>query len=54
MAAALRDLGVTVTHEEADGHLPLTVMADGLAGGRITLDASVSSQFLTALLMPRR
>jgi 3-phosphoshikimate 1-carboxyvinyltransferase len=51
MAAALRDLGVTVTHEEADGHLPLTVMADGLAGGRITLDASVSSQFLTALLM---
>ena len=51
MAAALRDLGVTVTHEEADGHLPLTVRADGLAGGRITLDASVSSQFLTALLM---
>ena len=51
MVAALRDLGVTVTYEDADGHLPLTVTSDGLAGGQITLDASVSSQFLTGLLM---
>jgi 3-phosphoshikimate 1-carboxyvinyltransferase len=51
MVAALRDLGVTVTHSGADGHLPLTVESDGLAGGAVTLDASVSSQFLTGLLM---
>ena len=51
MVAALRDLGATVTHTGEDGHLPLTVESDGLAGGRITMDASVSSQFLTALLM---
>ena len=51
MVAALRDLGVTVTHSGPDGHLPLTVESGGLAGGQVTMDASVSSQFLTALLM---
>jgi len=51
MVEALRGLGVTVTHEQAEGHLPLTVTTDGLVGGQVTLDASVSSQFLTALLM---
>ncbi len=51
MVAALRDLGATVTHSGPDGHLPLTVESGGLAGGQVTMDASVSSQFLTALLM---
>jgi len=51
MVEALRGLGVTVTHEEADGCLPLTVVTEGMPGGQVTLDASVSSQFLTALLM---
>ncbi|HWG14271.1 MAG TPA: 3-phosphoshikimate 1-carboxyvinyltransferase, partial [Streptosporangiaceae bacterium] len=51
IAGALRDLGATITYEGEDGHLPLTVTSDGLAGGAVTLDASVSSQFLTALLM---
>ncbi len=51
MVAALRDLGATVTHSGPDGHLPLTVESAGLAGGQVTMDASVSSQFLTALLM---
>jgi 3-phosphoshikimate 1-carboxyvinyltransferase len=51
VAAALRDLGATITYEGEDGHLPLTVTSAGLAGGAVTLDASVSSQFLTALLM---
>jgi 3-phosphoshikimate 1-carboxyvinyltransferase len=51
MVAALRDLGATVTHTGEDGRLPLTVESDGLAGGQVTMDASVSSQFLTALLM---
>ncbi|NUO56661.1 MAG: 3-phosphoshikimate 1-carboxyvinyltransferase [Hamadaea sp.] len=48
---ALRQLGVEVTCDEAEGHLPLTVQADGVKGGTLTLDASLSSQFLTALLM---
>ncbi|MFF7181581.1 3-phosphoshikimate 1-carboxyvinyltransferase [Streptomyces sp. NPDC008121] len=33
------------------GGLPLTVESDGLPGGRITLDSSLSSQYLTGLLM---
>ena len=51
MVGALRELGVTVTYAGADGHLPLTVTSQGMTGGPVTLDASVSSQFLTALLM---
>ncbi len=51
MVAALRALGVPVTYAGADGHLPLTVLARGMTGRRVTLDASVSSQFLSALLM---
>ncbi|WP_027346228.1 3-phosphoshikimate 1-carboxyvinyltransferase [Hamadaea tsunoensis] len=48
---ALRQLGVDVTCEQAEGHLPLTVHAAGVKGGAITLDASLSSQFLTAILL---
>jgi 3-phosphoshikimate 1-carboxyvinyltransferase len=48
---ALRSLGVDLRHEEAEGRLPLTVEADGIKGGAIDLDASLSSQFLTALLL---
>ena len=47
---ALRDLGadVTATHDR----LPLTVHGRGwLLGGSVTLDASMSSQFVSALLL---
>jgi 3-phosphoshikimate 1-carboxyvinyltransferase len=48
---ALRELGVSIIHHENEGHHPLTVHADGIKGGHITLDAGLSSQFLTALLL---
>jgi 3-phosphoshikimate 1-carboxyvinyltransferase len=51
LTEALRDLGVDLTHEGAEGHHPVTVRANGIKGGRITLDAGLSSQFLTALLL---
>ncbi|WP_026212245.1 3-phosphoshikimate 1-carboxyvinyltransferase [Longispora albida] len=51
LTAALRDLGVDVVHHEAEGHHPLTVHAAGIKGGAVRLDASLSSQFLTALLL---
>jgi 3-phosphoshikimate 1-carboxyvinyltransferase len=51
LAEALRSLGVDLTYEGADGHLPLTVRANGVRGGAIDLDAGLSSQFLTALLL---
>lgn len=51
LTGALRELGVELTHEEAEGHHPVTVRAAGVAGGHVVLDAGLSSQFLTALLM---
>ncbi|GEC09849.1 3-phosphoshikimate 1-carboxyvinyltransferase [Streptomyces spinoverrucosus] len=51
LTRALRDLGVDVRHEQAEGHHPLTVRAAGVEGGEVTLDAGQSSQYLTALLL---
>ena len=45
--AALRAQGAQIDGES----LPLTVSADGLAGGEVVVDASISSQFLSGLLM---
>jgi 3-phosphoshikimate 1-carboxyvinyltransferase len=51
LTTALRELGVDLRHEGADGYHPLTVYADGIKGGHVTLDAGLSSQFLSALLL---
>ncbi|WP_326775662.1 3-phosphoshikimate 1-carboxyvinyltransferase [Streptomyces sp. NBC_01445] len=51
LSRALRDLGVDLRHEEAEGRHPLTVTAGGVEGGDVTLDAGQSSQYLTALLL---
>ncbi|KAB1140803.1 3-phosphoshikimate 1-carboxyvinyltransferase [Streptomyces luteolifulvus] len=51
LSRALRDLGVDLRHEQAEGHHPLTVAASGVEGGEVTLDAGQSSQYLTALLL---
>ncbi|MEU3858393.1 3-phosphoshikimate 1-carboxyvinyltransferase [Streptomyces sp. NPDC028722] len=51
LTRALRDLGVDLRHEEAEGHHPLTVHAAGVEGGEVLLDAGQSSQYLTALLL---
>ncbi|MGW2698690.1 3-phosphoshikimate 1-carboxyvinyltransferase [Streptomyces sp. NPDC001340] len=51
LTRALRDLGVDLLHEEAEGHHPLTVRAAGVEGGEVVLDAGQSSQYLTALLL---
>ncbi len=49
LISALRQLGANV--EAATGCLPVQVTASGLRGGYTTLSGSVSSQFLSALLM---
>jgi 3-phosphoshikimate 1-carboxyvinyltransferase len=47
---ALRALGVDV--DDHDGHLPVTVGGRGrVPGGSVTMDASASSQFISALLL---
>ncbi|MBH1938937.1 3-phosphoshikimate 1-carboxyvinyltransferase [Streptomyces sp. AV19] len=44
---ALRTLGADIDRDT----LPYTLRANGLAGGRLVVDAGVSSQYLTALLL---
>ena len=48
MIATLRHLGVRV--EDNDGRLPLTVCGP-LQGGETSIDGSISSQFITGLLL---
>jgi 3-phosphoshikimate 1-carboxyvinyltransferase len=48
---ALRQLGADIRCTSHEGFLPLEIRARGLDGGQVTLDASESSQLLSALLM---
>jgi len=48
---ALRQAGAHIDYLKRDGYPPLQIKADGLAGGMVTIDGRVSSQFLTAFLM---
>ena len=48
---ALRTLGATI-HDDGRGTLPFTVQGSGhVPGGSVTIDASASSQFISALLL---
>ncbi|PJN24939.1 3-phosphoshikimate 1-carboxyvinyltransferase [Kitasatospora sp. CB02891] len=51
LTTALRELGVEVECHGEEGHHPLSVRTGGVAGGEVTLDAGLSSQYLTALLL---
>lgn len=48
---ALRSLGADITCTEREGYAPLLVKGRNLKGGSLTLDATVSSQFITALML---
>jgi len=48
---ALRELGADIRYEEKEGFAPLIIRGNELSGGSLSLDASVSSQFVSALLM---
>ena len=48
---ALRQAGAQIAYLENDGYPPLKIHANGLKGGAVEIDGSISSQFLTALLM---
>ncbi|HUF32832.1 MAG TPA: 3-phosphoshikimate 1-carboxyvinyltransferase [Acidimicrobiales bacterium] len=51
LVEAVRSLGGRIEEEGAPGHLPFTVVADGLRGGAIEVSGDISSQFLSALLL---
>lgn len=48
---ALSSLGVGLTFGGDAGHHPFDLHASGITGGELVLDAGLSSQYLTALLM---
>jgi 3-phosphoshikimate 1-carboxyvinyltransferase len=51
MLDALRQLGVDATCESATGCPPVVVKAAGIKGGRATVAGTISSQYLSGLLM---
>ncbi|NQZ33229.1 MAG: 3-phosphoshikimate 1-carboxyvinyltransferase [Oceanospirillaceae bacterium] len=48
---ALRQLGADVTYLKDENYPPLKIVGTGLKGGEVSIKGSISSQFLTALLM---
>ena len=48
---ALREAGCEVECLKNEGYPPLKISANGMRGGKVNIDGSISSQFLTALLM---
>lgn len=51
LAEALRQLGADISYLEKPGFPPLRIKGKNLAGGKITVDGSISSQYISALLM---
>ncbi|MGV3058819.1 3-phosphoshikimate 1-carboxyvinyltransferase [[Pasteurella] aerogenes] len=48
---ALQQAGADVQYLENEGYPPIAIRNSGIRGGKIKIDGSISSQFLTALLM---
>lgn len=48
---ALRQVGAKIDYLEQENYPPLRIYGGGLTGGEVSIDGSISSQFLTALLM---
>ncbi len=48
---ALRELGAQIDYVMEEGFPPVRITGTNLPGGELTLDASVSSQYISALLM---
>ncbi|MEO8275299.1 MAG: 3-phosphoshikimate 1-carboxyvinyltransferase [Thermoanaerobaculia bacterium] len=51
LTGALQRLGVRIEFEKSEGHAPLIVEGGRLEGGSVELDASASSQYVSALLL---
>lgn len=51
LLSELADLGAGITYEQTEGCLPYRLEARGLRGGNAVLSGSISSQFISGLLM---
>jgi 3-phosphoshikimate 1-carboxyvinyltransferase len=47
---ALREAGANINYIETEGYPPMQIEANGLSGGNVEIEGTISSQFLTALL----
>ncbi|QLB12618.1 3-phosphoshikimate 1-carboxyvinyltransferase [Bisgaardia hudsonensis] len=48
---ALHQLGANIEYFENEGYPPVVIRNTGIQGGKVQIDGSISSQFLTALLI---
>ena len=48
---ALRDLGARISYAGEEGYPPLSIQGRMLEGGEISIDSSISSQYISALMM---
>ena len=48
---ALRNIGAEIAYLEKDGFPPLLIKPSDLIGGEINIDSSISSQFISSLLL---
>lgn len=48
---ALRELGAEISYQEKDGFPPLKIKGKKLCGGHIEIDGSISSQFISAIML---
>ena len=48
---ALRELGADISYEKNEGYPPLKIKGKKIEGGEITIDGSVSSQYISSLLL---
>ena len=51
LVTALRQCGAQIEYLAGEGYAPLLVKGRSLPGGEVTIDSTVSSQFISALLM---
>ena len=51
LVEALKSLGADINYSEKQGYPPLHILGKQLEGGRVSIDSSVSSQFISALLL---
>jgi len=51
LVEALKSLGAEIDYTEKEGFPPLRINGKKLAGGEISIDGSISSQYLSALMM---
>ena len=48
---ALRSLGADINYTKEEGYPPLEILGKDLAGGKVSLPANISSQYISALLL---